>query len=195
VPFKTWSPGDVLTAADVNAYLMRQTKAVCTSGSRPSSPVTGQEIFETDTGLTQRWNGTAWTPWPPVPVQVEDLTNFSATSTVYVTGVTCATTFIAGPTGVAVVTVGGYLQAASTVVAALSFELRLTNSAGAQFLAPSDANALQSQNVDNMQACYRTLVTGMTPGQTYYIRAWHRVSSAGSITINARRLIVEPWAN
>ena len=55
--FKTWSVGDVLTASDVNAYLMQQTVIVCTSGTRPSSPVTGMTIYETDTDLYRRWTG------------------------------------------------------------------------------------------------------------------------------------------
>ena len=33
---------------------------VCTSTSRPSSPYTGQTIFETDTNRMYVWNGTAW---------------------------------------------------------------------------------------------------------------------------------------
>ena len=33
---------------------------VCTSTTRPASPYTGQVIYETDTGLTSVWNGTAW---------------------------------------------------------------------------------------------------------------------------------------
>lgn len=33
---------------------------VCTSTTRPSSPVQGQLIFETDTGLTRKYTGSAW---------------------------------------------------------------------------------------------------------------------------------------
>lgn len=58
--FKTWSPGDVLTAADVNDYLMKQVVIVCTSGTRPSSPVTGMTIYESDTDTYRRWNGSTW---------------------------------------------------------------------------------------------------------------------------------------
>lgn len=32
----------------------------CTSGTRPGSPITNQWIYETDTDLTYRWNGSAW---------------------------------------------------------------------------------------------------------------------------------------
>jgi hypothetical protein len=197
LPFKTFSVGDILTAADAMTYWMRQCIAVVTSASRPSSPVAGQTIIESDTGLTQRYDGAAWRPWPPVPVQFEELSNFSSTSTTYTAGSPqCSGTFISGPTGVAIVTVEGYIQmAAATNIGVLSFEIRLTNVSGAVFTAAADTNALQSQNVDNLQACYRTVITGMTPGVTYFARTMHRVNTAGTITINARRLIVEPWAN
>lgn len=58
--FKTWSVGDILTASDTNNYLMKQVVIVCTSGTRPSSPVAGMTIYETDTDLYRRWNGSAW---------------------------------------------------------------------------------------------------------------------------------------
>lgn len=32
----------------------------CTSGTRPPTPFQGQLIYETDTGVTRMWNGTAW---------------------------------------------------------------------------------------------------------------------------------------
>ena len=35
---------------------------VCTSSNRPANPYVGMVIFETDTGLTQIWDGSAWKP-------------------------------------------------------------------------------------------------------------------------------------
>jgi hypothetical protein len=60
--FKTWSTGDVLTAADVNGYLMKQTVITCTSGTRPSSPVDGMLIYETDTKYFRSYDS-ANTTW------------------------------------------------------------------------------------------------------------------------------------
>ena len=197
MPFKTWSPGDVLTAADVNAYLMRQTKAVCTSGSRPSSPVTGQEIFETDTKQTNRWDGTAWRLWPPVPVQFDESTIFTFTNTTYAAGATqCSGTFVAGPAGVAVVTAQSNLQAAAGGYGLVSFEIRTgTTSSDPLFLAAVDNNAFGVQDIYNNQAGMTTVVTGMTGGTTYFIRTMHRSITGGTGTINFRRLVVIPWAN
>ena len=33
---------------------------ICTSSTRPAAPFEGQEIYETDTDLEQRWTGSAW---------------------------------------------------------------------------------------------------------------------------------------
>jgi hypothetical protein len=57
--FKTFTPG-VLTASDVNTFLMRQAVIVCTSSTRPTSPNEGMTIYETDTDVYRTWTGTAW---------------------------------------------------------------------------------------------------------------------------------------
>lgn len=41
-----------------------QTVIVCTSGTRPSSPPEGMHIFETNTDLFARYNGTSWIYYP-----------------------------------------------------------------------------------------------------------------------------------
>ncbi|MFG3639077.1 hypothetical protein ACGF3C_02235 [Micromonospora sp. NPDC047762] len=58
--FKGFADGDVLTAAEVNTYLMNQTVIVCTSGTRPSSPPEGMVVYETDTDLIRVWTGSTW---------------------------------------------------------------------------------------------------------------------------------------
>lgn len=64
--FKTFAPG-VLTSSDVNTYLMQQAVITCTSSTRPSSPVEGMTIYETDTDRTMQYSGAAWLtfhePW------------------------------------------------------------------------------------------------------------------------------------
>jgi len=59
--FKTFTPG-VLTASDVNTFLMRQAVIVCTSTTRPAAPNEGMTIYETDTDRTLIYSGTAWLP-------------------------------------------------------------------------------------------------------------------------------------
>lgn len=58
--FKTFTAGSVLTAADVNDYLMEQAVITCTSGTRPSSPNEGMTIYETDTDYIRVYDGATW---------------------------------------------------------------------------------------------------------------------------------------
>jgi len=60
VAFKTFTDGVALPASDLNTYLMKQAVIVCTSGTRPSSPIEGMVIFETDTDRVYAYSGTAW---------------------------------------------------------------------------------------------------------------------------------------
>ena len=56
----TFADSQVLTAAQVNDYLMEQAVIACTSGTRPSSPNEGMTIYETDTDLVRIYSGSAW---------------------------------------------------------------------------------------------------------------------------------------
>lgn len=58
--FKTFAAGETLTAADVNTYLAKQAVIVCTSGTRPASPVEGMAIYETDTDKFLTYDGATW---------------------------------------------------------------------------------------------------------------------------------------
>lgn len=68
--FKSFTPGEVLTAADVMEFLMRQVVVRCTSGTRPgpAERVTGMTIHETDTGRRWIWNGSDWVPETSISV-------------------------------------------------------------------------------------------------------------------------------
>lgn len=57
--YKLWT-SELLTSADLNAYLMKQSVIVCTSGTRPSSPPEGMTIYETDTDRYSCYTGSAW---------------------------------------------------------------------------------------------------------------------------------------
>jgi hypothetical protein len=64
--FKTFTAGSVLTASEINTYLMGQSIIACTSATRPSGPAEGMMIYETDTDLIQVYNGTTWYPVVPI---------------------------------------------------------------------------------------------------------------------------------
>lgn len=57
--YKLWSSNELLTASDVNTYLMKQSVIAALSGSKPSSPTDGMLVFETDTERYVCWNATA----------------------------------------------------------------------------------------------------------------------------------------
>lgn len=58
--FKTFTNGAVLSDTDLNDYLMKQAVIVCTSGTRPGSPVEGMVVYETDTDRLSGYTGSAW---------------------------------------------------------------------------------------------------------------------------------------
>ena len=62
MPFKTFVAGETFTASDLNTYLAKQAVVVCTSGTRPASPVEGMVVYETDTDRLATYNGTTWVP-------------------------------------------------------------------------------------------------------------------------------------
>jgi hypothetical protein len=59
--WKTWTAGDVLTAADINA----QSPTLCTSATRPTGGnlYEGVLITETDTNRVNVYDGSAWQRW------------------------------------------------------------------------------------------------------------------------------------
>lgn len=196
--FKTWASNDILTAADVNSYLMRQVTAVVTSTSRPSSPVYGQRITESDTGLSLRYNGSTWEPWPPQVITTSDGTNLVTSNTAYQVGSpACDFTFKGPPGGKALVTVAGHIEGSTgTAEAILTFQIRVTNSAGTIIVDTSDDNGIAIQTLSNLRASMQTLVTGLIEGTTYYIRTMHATSVSGEVVnIFYRRLLVQPLAN
>jgi hypothetical protein len=80
MPYRTFASSEVLTASNVNTYLMQQAIIICTSGTRPSSPVSGMRIWQTDTLTEYAWNGSAWQFLRGVQQFVQKTANESVTS-------------------------------------------------------------------------------------------------------------------
>jgi len=63
--FKVFGVGEVLTAADVNDYLMEQIVGIFADSTardaQITSPIEGQFCFLKDTNVLQFYNGSAWT--------------------------------------------------------------------------------------------------------------------------------------
>jgi hypothetical protein len=61
--FKTFTTGEVLTAADTNGYLMQGVLVFASAAARSSaltSPQEGQYSFLKDTNSTEYYDGAAW---------------------------------------------------------------------------------------------------------------------------------------
>lgn len=62
--YKLWAADEVLTAADLNGYLMTQAVPRFADASTRSgailSPGVGQITYRTDGAIYEQWNGTAW---------------------------------------------------------------------------------------------------------------------------------------
>jgi hypothetical protein len=62
--YKTWAADDVLTAADLNSYLMQQSVPQFASAAVRSgailSPAEGQLTYRIDGDVYELWNGSAW---------------------------------------------------------------------------------------------------------------------------------------
>lgn len=107
MPIKTFT-ASVLTAADMNTYLMQQSVIFCTSSTRPASPVEGMTIFETDTDCYATYSGAAWAyllggpwqAWTPTLAGVSALGNGSVVARYGIVGktITGKFRFFAGST-------------------------------------------------------------------------------------------------
>lgn len=62
--FKVWASDDVLSAADMNSYLMEQVIPVFASNAVRSgailAPTEGQMSYREDGDIYEFWNGSAW---------------------------------------------------------------------------------------------------------------------------------------
>lgn len=101
--FKTFTAGSVLTASEVNSYLMKQAVIVCDStADYPASPVEGMTVYDkgadalktyttATTGFNPPWN----MPWGRVGSAVATTNQASITTVVDVTSLTVTWTAVA----------------------------------------------------------------------------------------------------
>ncbi len=67
-------------SSDINTYLMRQMNIICTSSTRPGSPISGMRIFETDTLKDMVYDGSTWRLLSENPIIVIKQNTESVTS-------------------------------------------------------------------------------------------------------------------
>lgn len=75
--FKTFASGEVLTAANVNGYLMQQSVMVFADSSARdtaiASPSEGMFVFLTGTDTLQYYDGSSWLPFESGGAGLQDV--------------------------------------------------------------------------------------------------------------------------
>ena len=202
--FQTFVAGSVLTASDVNSYLMQQVNIIflneATRDAAIPSPVEGQQCYLTaptvpaatgtttavPTGVRVIYNGSAWVCTTPVG----SLSNTSATttSTSYVTTLTgdataISTTLVTGTT--AHIQFGGRVDGSTLLNSQMTFSV-----SGATTVAASDTNGTLttvqgSTGVTSYRSC---IFTGLTAGTNTFTLNYK--TSANTATCAHRNLVV-----
>lgn len=148
--FKTFNAGDVLPASDVNTYLMKQAVIVCTSGTRPSSPVEGMTIYETDTDIHRVYNGASWVLLLGLTLGAYKTADTSRSST---------TTLTADPH----LTLSVAANAVYAVHVSLAYQAGTTEDMKTDFTVPSGATMDTTRYLNNI-GTHQTIATAATVG-------------------------------
>lgn len=198
--FKTFNDGDVLTASDLNSYLMRQSVIECTSGTRPSAPVEGMTIYETDTDTIVTYTNSGWeTMAAPLRPTVVDRQGgqYTANNTSFGVATTggsyasCGTTFVPPSSGRLLLHFSGVTVNSTTADTLISPVVRSggTVGSGSVILAGDDNISVRSVTAARSGATH--LMSGLVGGNTYNVRLEHRVTG-GVGTFSSRSVIAQP---
>jgi hypothetical protein len=195
--FNTFVAGTVLSASDVNTYLMKQTVIVCTSSTRPSAPVEGMVIFETDTNKLSAYDGSGWNITYASLAETQTLTNKTLTSPTLSAPVlgTPASGTLTNCTGLPV---SGIAASTSTALGVGSIEL---GHATDTTIARVSAGRISVEGVNVVTASSTDTLTNKTlttPSITYPLitsaeEVWNVVASAATGTVNIDTNTSSAW--
>ena len=198
--YKQWAFEEELTSPDVNGYLMKQVVITCTTGTRPSSPVEGMTIYETDTDRYAKYTGSTWEYWAGSRVTFSPTVTATTTAPNLGSGSTAAGwyTYLPGPS----IHLAFFIQFGSSGVAAGSgqylINLPVTCASvsgfgsnqpaiGSGMMRDNSAGSIQSATTyipgSNLAVC--SLVADNTGGTVGSTTPWTWAASdylAGSIT-------------
>jgi hypothetical protein len=131
---------------------------------------------------------------PVAASDVED-TSDTSTSTAYTTAdmTACGTSFVAAPSGKALVHISARIDNSGATSCFVSFEVRQGGvvGSGTVDLAADDTRAIKILQINQIMGGGTFTVTGLTAGNTYNVQMMHRVTG-GTGTLENRHIVVEP---
>lgn len=176
--------GDTLTAANAITYWSKQVVIQCTSGTRPSSPVQGMVIFQTDTNTLAVY-GTAWCEITPYGATVATSQTTASTSYADLATTGPAVTITTGTK--AIVTVSGHLENNTTA----NLPIMGYAVSGATTIAAADTAAAivgtMYVGTAYMQLSYTDYTAGLTAGANVLTAKYRVTGNTG--TFSNRRLV------
>lgn len=161
-----------------------------------TAPVDGMQTWLVAEGRLEIYHNGSWLAWPPIPVQsfqVNDAPyNQTGVTVDYTNTAWPRPTFVAPPSGRAYVTVSAALGNTNTDASTIWAAYRATGTMGYAF---SGLNATGlSSAATRVVASRRSMLTGMTPGETITLVPQWNISSGSSSTAEtfAGCLLIEP---
>ncbi|TDB90904.1 hypothetical protein E1264_03505 [Actinomadura sp. KC216] len=194
------------TATDARWFIGNRVRPYLPTAMPPASP--GGMIYDASAdgagtvflGKLDSNGQPFWSPWYPISserIEVKEAGSSATqqtTSTAWIAGSPqVSTTFEAPPSGQVFITVYAQLEAQGSSSAYCGFEIREENASGAVVVAPNVDDAAGQQMEYWSGSTRRKLISGLTPGETYFVRTMHRSDRAGvQIIIIMRSILVEP---
>jgi len=171
--FKVFSTGEVLTAADVNDYLMEQSIGIFANSTardaQITSPTEGQFCFLADTNVLQFYNGSAWAAY----LDEGDISNITAGTNLNGGGSTGSVTLNLDTT-ISGVTLTDYAET----------DVAVTSSSGVVAINMNNGNTGSITLTENITDIDFTNVPGAGVS-TFTLQITQHASSAKTVAINA----------
>ena len=133
--------------------------------------------------------------FPPSQSAFDSTVQANQTSTSYGAGSPeIGTTFLAATSGRCIAAVSASIRDnAASNDGICSFQIfEGSSSSGTEIVSPAADDSVRFNTSEYASATRCKLITGLTPGTTYYIRAMHRVTGGSSVDFGYREVTVWP---
>lgn len=191
--FKTFAAGEVLTAADVNDYLMEQAVTYFSSAAARDAAITspneGQTAYLADNNLVTVYNGSAWVCTSPVSAWTETAESHPQ-NTAYADLATAGPAVTVETGTKALIVVSCLQQAQSTAcIGYMSFAI-----SGDTTLAAGNARAATTANSSGVgwieTAQLQVYYTSLTAGDNTFTAKYATSNNGTGVTFSSRTITV-----